>query len=79
MVIEGAAEWAVVIVAYTAAGALWSDLLSLDGKPTLTPEGEDRSKQRDARRTRRVWIWQAGLFLIMIAWWVSTHSVSVPG
>jgi hypothetical protein len=70
-----ALAWGLVIVAYTATGVLWSGLFSSNDEPPLraTAEAQERWERREAQRTRRIWIWQGGLALLMLIWWVSTH------
>jgi hypothetical protein len=70
-----AVGWGLVIIAYTAIGALWSGLVNWEDEPpaSASPEVYQRWVDRQARKTKRVWIWQAGLALIMIAWWFSAY------
>ena len=69
--------WGLVIVIYTALCALWSGLLTSEDEPPARSSSEthQRWEKRRARMKRRIWIWQAGLALIMAGWWFTTYQL----
>jgi hypothetical protein len=62
--------WEGAVAAYVVGGTIWSGLLQAEGPPRNAPPGTDRYERwrsEKYRHLKRVWIWAAGLALLLTA------------